>query len=89
VRCQPHLAQILSLLGSSSGGELLSRGALQVKDGEAGSGVALNTVKKRQSSPGGVAQWTSHQPQRQQARVRIPPGYKGFRKKSNAVVFLT
>jgi hypothetical protein len=29
---------------------------------------------------GGVAQWTSHQPQRQQTRVRIPLGYKVFRK---------
>jgi hypothetical protein len=28
--------------------------------------------------PGGVAQWTSHQPQRQQTRVWIPPGYKVF-----------
>jgi hypothetical protein len=30
--------------------------------------------------PSGVAQWTSYQPQRPQTRVRIPPGYKGFRK---------
>jgi hypothetical protein len=37
--------------------------------------------------PGGVAQWTSHPPQEQKTRVRIPPGYKVFREKhSNAVV---
>jgi hypothetical protein len=30
--------------------------------------------------PGGVAQWTSHPPQLQQTRVRIPPGYKVLRK---------
>jgi hypothetical protein len=30
--------------------------------------------------PGGVAQWTSHPPQRQQSEVRVPPGYEVFRK---------
>jgi hypothetical protein len=30
--------------------------------------------------PLGVAQWTSHRPPRQQSQVRIPPGYKVFRK---------
>jgi hypothetical protein len=37
---------------------------------------------------GGVAQWTPFQPQEQETRVRIPPGYKVFRKNhSNAVVY--
>jgi hypothetical protein len=31
------------------------------------------------SSPGGVAQWTSHPPLEHKTRVRIPPGYKVFR----------
>jgi hypothetical protein len=34
--------------------------------------------------PVGVAQWTSHPPQEQKTRVRIPPGYKVF--KSDAFV---
>jgi hypothetical protein len=35
--------------------------------------------KKCNICPGGMAQGTSHQPQRQQTRFRIPPGYKVFR----------
>jgi hypothetical protein len=31
------------------------------------------------SCPGGVVQWASQKPRRQQTRVRIPPGYKVFR----------
>jgi hypothetical protein len=41
--------------------------------------------KKILVCPGGVAQWTSHPPQRQLTRARIRPGYKVFRKNSNAV----
>jgi hypothetical protein len=39
----------------------------------------MKTVK----SPGGVAQWTSHPPQEQNPRVRIPPGHMlGFQVKT-------
>jgi hypothetical protein len=41
-------------------------------------GCALTTINSS-ICPGGMAQRTSHQPQRQQPRVRIPPGYKVFR----------
>jgi hypothetical protein len=43
-----------------------------------------NRANNFQSFPGGVAQWTSHPPQEQKTRVRIPPGYKIF---SRAVVY--
>jgi hypothetical protein len=37
-------------------------------------------------SPGGMARWTSHPPQEQKTRVRIPPGYRVFRE-NKAMLF--